>query len=250
MEYYAVTTYDGLYHHGIKGQHWGVRRFQNEDGSVTAAGARRYYTNGTESQQKVGQKRMALDKAKADYKSANKQYNQSFKEYYKKSGQYYSLNKNKRKANMERFNKAMADGQKVNQAKANYKEAKKAYRVEKKAYKAEEKAAQKENAIANKPVKGLSDSHKKALKVGAAVAGTALAVYGAKKVRDYVNNEHVRAVHENYLQNKMSFELSNKNATSAQKAAVERILQAHAEREYNTSFANKVRIVAGNRRRR
>lgn len=25
---------DELYHHGIKGQRWGVRRFQNEDGSL------------------------------------------------------------------------------------------------------------------------------------------------------------------------------------------------------------------------
>ena len=34
-----------LYHHGIKGQKWGVRRFQNEDGSLTAAGRERYGTN-------------------------------------------------------------------------------------------------------------------------------------------------------------------------------------------------------------
>lgn len=31
-----------LYHHGIKGQRWGVRRFQNEDGSLTSAGRSRY----------------------------------------------------------------------------------------------------------------------------------------------------------------------------------------------------------------
>lgn len=29
---------DELYHHGIKGQKWGVRRFQNEDGSLTPEG--------------------------------------------------------------------------------------------------------------------------------------------------------------------------------------------------------------------
>jgi hypothetical protein len=27
-----------LYHHGIKGQRWGVRRFQNYDGTLTAKG--------------------------------------------------------------------------------------------------------------------------------------------------------------------------------------------------------------------
>ena len=30
-----------LYHHGIKGMHWGIRRFQNEDGTLTDAGKRR-----------------------------------------------------------------------------------------------------------------------------------------------------------------------------------------------------------------
>lgn len=30
-----------LQHHGIKGQKWGIRRFQNADGSLTAAGKQR-----------------------------------------------------------------------------------------------------------------------------------------------------------------------------------------------------------------
>lgn len=35
-------TEQELYHHGILGQKWGVRRFQNQDGSYTAAGRERY----------------------------------------------------------------------------------------------------------------------------------------------------------------------------------------------------------------
>ena len=30
-----------LFHYGVKGQRWGVRRYQNEDGSLTKAGQRR-----------------------------------------------------------------------------------------------------------------------------------------------------------------------------------------------------------------
>lgn len=33
---------DELYHHGIKGQKWGVRRYQNADGTLTTAGKKRY----------------------------------------------------------------------------------------------------------------------------------------------------------------------------------------------------------------
>lgn len=31
-----------LYHHGIIGQKWGIRRFQNKDGTLTDAGRERY----------------------------------------------------------------------------------------------------------------------------------------------------------------------------------------------------------------
>ncbi len=31
-----------LYHHGVKGQRWGIRRYQNEDGTLTPAGKERY----------------------------------------------------------------------------------------------------------------------------------------------------------------------------------------------------------------
>ena len=44
MEYEYVLTANGeLYHWGIKGMKWGVRRYQNSDGSLTNAGKKRYY---------------------------------------------------------------------------------------------------------------------------------------------------------------------------------------------------------------
>lgn len=40
---YTELNYDeSLYHHGIKGQHWGIRRYQNYDGSLTQKGMKRY----------------------------------------------------------------------------------------------------------------------------------------------------------------------------------------------------------------
>lgn len=39
---YLIIYDSELYHHGIKGQKWGVRRFQNKNGSLKSAGKKRY----------------------------------------------------------------------------------------------------------------------------------------------------------------------------------------------------------------
>lgn len=41
LAYGAYTDANALYHYGIKGQKWGVRRYQNADGTLTEAGKKR-----------------------------------------------------------------------------------------------------------------------------------------------------------------------------------------------------------------
>lgn len=46
MSYYVVKMEYELYHHGVKGMKWGVRRFRKKDGSLTSAGKKRYQIKG------------------------------------------------------------------------------------------------------------------------------------------------------------------------------------------------------------
>lgn len=57
MGYYAIEDEtEDLQHHGIKGQRWGVRRFQNPDGTRTAAGKRREREDSSDTQNDASKK--------------------------------------------------------------------------------------------------------------------------------------------------------------------------------------------------
>ena len=58
----ALYSGDFIAHHGIKGQRWGIRRYQNEDGSLTPAGEKRYSG-------KNGDEKRRRDVARAEYKN-------------------------------------------------------------------------------------------------------------------------------------------------------------------------------------
>ncbi|RHT38321.1 hypothetical protein DW790_05550 [Firmicutes bacterium AM31-12AC] len=63
-----------LYHHGVKGMKWGVRRYRNKDGSITEAGKKRYARDAREKE---------------------------FNKYDESSGKYYNQSKKNGRSDLE-----------------------------------------------------------------------------------------------------------------------------------------------------
>lgn len=60
-----------LSHHGIRGQKWGVRRFQKEDGTLTTAGKLRKYEQDKQAAVRVLSEKEQLYRSRGDFLEAN-----------------------------------------------------------------------------------------------------------------------------------------------------------------------------------
>ena len=108
MEMYGYTFVreSDLMHHGIKGQKWGQRRFQNEDGTWTAAGKERYG-----------------DGADGNPKSFRGNVNRALAKVYGVNQNYYSKRNNKNSRVMASMNEAAKNEQLKKAALADQKKA-------------------------------------------------------------------------------------------------------------------------------
>lgn len=71
MNEFVSSYYAELYHHGVKGMKWGVRRYQNADGSLTPAGKKRAKRDADKLKKAVGK---TFDTYDAYRKSQSKHY--------------------------------------------------------------------------------------------------------------------------------------------------------------------------------
>ena len=80
---YEFIRESDLAHHGIKGQKWGERRFQNDDGTLTAAGKERYGSNGEKKLSRAEKKSIRQEYRKAQ-RERNKELNAINEKYDRK----------------------------------------------------------------------------------------------------------------------------------------------------------------------
>lgn len=82
-EYNYYYNPDELYHHGVKGMKWGVRRYQNKDGSLTTAGKKKQIMDDSKAEMNKARVNKRIKNSAKAAREADKQYKQSKKNYKK-----------------------------------------------------------------------------------------------------------------------------------------------------------------------
>ena len=177
---------DFLEHHGIRGMKWGVRRYQNEDGSLTQAGKSRYGFGNGEGTSKTSALKMQrdfnnLDKGYANvaaeqnaaHKSGEKHVKQYMKRGMKLAAKGYTTDQIKAdRKRQKQFSKIMKDEEQ------HQKTAKQMKEIEALQLKIIAKAAEKGYTVNSKPVVRIGNTGKKramamlsAVAIGGAIGG-------------------------------------------------------------------------------
>lgn len=179
---------DELYHHGIKGMKWGVRRFQRKDGSLTSAGKKRYLDDPSVKSSKA---KMESDRAKQ--RLANAEYNKAYNK-----ASYIPTKSNRQALNKAYADKIKADSE-YRRSKFDYSTNKEAARLRESGKEIKNKSKHRLKLEEQYKKMGLTDEQaqaaankrirtEKILAASAAITVTACAAYVAnKKLKDRID---------------------------------------------------------------
>ena len=215
-----------LEHHGIPGMKWGVRRFQNKDGSLTAAGEKRYGNLGTGSSAHAMTKH--LNKLDAGYANveARRRSDAAIAAKHARKANKALAKGNTEKANKE-FSKARKYGERAGQANKNKKA------IENLQWRIIAKAAQKGYTTSSEAVKRVgADGKTRAAQLLGGLVGNALYT-SIKKGRNYSNVDGQQFTVSR--RGDRSTKVINYNAARSEN--VRRILQEERDKERAKQFS-------------
>ena len=184
----TYTDADELYHHGIKGMKWGVRRFQRKDGSLTSAGKKRYLDDPS-----VKSSKAKMDAARKKQRAANADYTNA-----SNKASFVPTKSNMQEANKAYARKIKADGE-YRRSKFDYSTDKEAARLRESGKEIKNKSKHRLKLEEQYKKMGLTDEQaqaaankrirtEKILAASAALTVTACAAYVAnKKLKDRID---------------------------------------------------------------
>lgn len=172
-QYNQSPDSDELMHYGVMGMKWGIRRYQNADGSLTAAGKKRYGS--------VGESYTKMKQAKAKYKSDAKQYSKAYNKATSTASWFQGREVRKAQTAdlIKTAEQAEASRLKYKQSKSNYKETLKKENSQIAKRKAAEKAAKK---ISNKKISQMKSQTNRGKYVVSGLLTSAITGLGAKSL--------------------------------------------------------------------